>query len=176
LAVVSSQKSEVRVRMAVPDIISPSYFTAEAAVVLGCFEQGIHAEVELFSPVEKTYAALRDGEIEIVAGSAHSALSAFPRWQGVKLLCVQSQGMYWFLVMRADIGASRGDVSCVKGRKIGAAPWAPLTLVTAIPRARESGGNPAARRSTCATGWRRLRGASAAAGTMARPPSDFFFA
>ena len=119
--------------MAVPDIISPSYFTAEAAVVLGCFEQGIHAEVELISPVEKTYAALRDGEIEIVAGSAHSALSAFPRWQSVKLLCAQSQGMYWFLVMRADIGASRGDVSCVKGRKIGAAPWAPLTLVTAIP-------------------------------------------
>lgn len=114
--------------MAVPDIISPSYFTAEAAVVLGCFEQGIHAEVELISPVEKTYAALRDGEIEIVAGSAHSALSAFPRWQSVKLLCAQSQGMYWFLVMRADIGASRGDVSCVKGRKIGAAPWVGMGL------------------------------------------------
>jgi ABC-type nitrate/sulfonate/bicarbonate transport system substrate-binding protein len=129
LAVVSSQKSEARVRIAVPDIISPSYFPAEAAVVLGCFaEQGIQAEVELISPVEKAYAALRDGEIEIVAGSAHSALSAFPRWQGVKLLCAQSQGMYWFLVMRADIGASRGDVSCVKGRKIGAAPWVGMGL------------------------------------------------
>ena len=116
-------------RIAVPDIISPSYFPAEAAVVLGCFaEQGIQAEVELISPVEKAYAALRDGEIEIVAGSAHSALSAFPRWQGVKLLCAQSQGMYWFLVMRADIGASRGDVSCVKGRKIGAAPWVGMGL------------------------------------------------
>ena len=116
-------------RIAVPDIISPSYFPAEAAVVLGCFaEQGIQAEVELISPVEKAYAALRGGEIEIVAGSAHSALSAFPRWQGVKLLCAQSQGMYWFLVMRADIGASRGDVSCVKGQQIGAAPWVGMGL------------------------------------------------
>jgi ABC-type nitrate/sulfonate/bicarbonate transport system substrate-binding protein len=116
-------------RIAVPDIISPSYFPAEAAVVLGCFaEHGIQAEIELISPVEKAYAALRNGEIDIVAGSAHSALSAFPRWQGVKLLCAQSQGMYWFLVMRADIGASRGNVSCVKGRRIGAAPWVGMGL------------------------------------------------
>ena len=98
--------------MAVPDIISPSYFTAEAAVVLGCFEQGIHAEVELISPVEKTYAALRDGEIEIVAGSAHSALSAFPRWQGVKLLCAQSQGMYSFWSC-APISAPAAAMSAV---------------------------------------------------------------
>jgi ABC-type nitrate/sulfonate/bicarbonate transport system substrate-binding protein len=31
--------------------------------------------------------------------------------------------MYWFLVMRTDIGAKRGDLSVVKGRTIGAAPW-----------------------------------------------------
>ena len=30
--------------------------------------------------------------------------------------------------MRADIGASRGDVNCVKGRKIGAAPWVGMGL------------------------------------------------
>ena len=123
-------KSDVRVRIAVPDIISPSYFPAEAAVVLGCFaEQGIKAELELISPIEKAYAALHNGQIDIVAGSAHSALSAFPRWHGIKLLCAQSQGMYWFLVMRADIGASRGDVSCVKGRRIGAAPWVGMGLM-----------------------------------------------
>jgi NitT/TauT family transport system substrate-binding protein len=50
-------------------------------------------------------------------------LSAFPRWEGAKLLCAQSQGLYWFLVMRSDIGARRGNLSCVKGRRIGAAPW-----------------------------------------------------
>jgi ABC-type nitrate/sulfonate/bicarbonate transport system substrate-binding protein len=116
-------------KIAVPDIISPSYFPAEAAVVLGCFaDEGIEAEIELISPVERAYAALRDGAIDIVAGSAHSALSAFPRWQGVKLLCAQSQGMYWFLVMRADLGAKRGDLSVVKGRRIGAAPWVGMGL------------------------------------------------
>ncbi|MFC7397599.1 ABC transporter substrate-binding protein [Chelatococcus sp. GCM10030263] len=116
-------------KIAVPDIISPSYFPAEAAVVLGCFaDEGIDAELELVSPVERAYAGLRDGAIDIVAGSAHSALSAFPRWQGVKLLCAQSQGMYWFLVMRADLGAKRGDLSVVKGRRIGAAPWVGMGL------------------------------------------------
>jgi len=55
-------------------------------------------------------------------------LAAFPEWQGVKLLCAQAQGMYWFLVMRADIGAVRGDVSVVRGRSIGAAPWVEMGL------------------------------------------------
>jgi NitT/TauT family transport system substrate-binding protein len=116
-------------KIAVPDLISPSYFPAEAAVTLGFFaEEGIDAQLELISPVEKAYEALRNGDIDIVAGSAHSALSAFPRWKGVKLLCAQSQGMYWFLVMRADLRAQRGDLSVVKGRRIGAAPWVGLCL------------------------------------------------
>src|SRR5579883_2195128 len=116
-------------KIAVPDLVSPSYFPAEAAVELGCFAaQGIKAELELVSPVEKAYEALREGEVEFVAGSAHSALSAFPRWGGVKLICAQSQGLYWFLVMRPDIGAKRGDLSVVKGRRIGAAPWVGMAL------------------------------------------------
>jgi len=116
-------------KIAVPDIISPSYFQAEAAVTLGFFaEQGIDATIELISPVERAYAAMRDGAVDIVAGSAHSTLSAFPRWEGARLLCAQAQGMYWFLVMRSDIGARRGDVSCVKGRRIGAAPWVGMGL------------------------------------------------
>jgi ABC-type nitrate/sulfonate/bicarbonate transport system substrate-binding protein len=36
--------------------------------------------------------------------------------------------MYWFLVMRADLRAQRGDLSVVKGRRIGAAPWVGLCL------------------------------------------------
>jgi ABC-type nitrate/sulfonate/bicarbonate transport system substrate-binding protein len=108
-------------------LISPSYFPAEAAVALGFFaNEGIDARLELISPIERAYEALRNGDIDIVAGSAHSALSAFPRWNGVKLICAQSQGMYWFLVMRADLGAKRGDLSAVKGRRIGAAPWVGL--------------------------------------------------
>jgi NitT/TauT family transport system substrate-binding protein len=116
-------------RIAVPDLISPSYLPAEAIVTLGFLaKEGVRAELELIAPVEAAYAALRDGQIDIVAGSAHSTLSAFPRWEGAKLLCAQSQGLYWFLVMRSDIGAKRGDLNCVKGRRIGAAPWVGLAL------------------------------------------------
>ncbi|HEX8826762.1 MAG TPA: ABC transporter substrate-binding protein, partial [Xanthobacteraceae bacterium] len=79
--------------------------------------------LELIFPVDKAYAALRDGTVDFVGGSAHSALAAFPDFRGVKLVCAQAQGMYWFLVMRADLKAQRGDIAVVKGRRIGAAPW-----------------------------------------------------
>mgnify|MGYP001382675130 CR=1 FL=1 len=70
-------------KIAIPDLISPSYFPAEAAVALGCFAaEGIDATIELVAPVERAYAAMRDGAVDMVAGSAHSTLSAFPRWQG----------------------------------------------------------------------------------------------
>jgi ABC-type nitrate/sulfonate/bicarbonate transport system substrate-binding protein len=116
-------------KIAVPDLISNSYFPAEAAVELGFFRQeGLDVDLELIFPVDKAYAALRDGDVDFVGGSAHSALAAFPDWRGVKLLCAQAQGMYWFLVMHADFGAKRGDVSVVKGRSIGAAPWVEMGL------------------------------------------------
>jgi hypothetical protein len=81
---------------------------------------GARCSLELIFPVDKSYAALRDGTVDFVGGSAHSALAAFPQWQGAKLLCAQGQGMYWFLVMHKDLGAKRGDLSVVKGRSIGA--------------------------------------------------------
>ncbi len=121
--------SSNRFKIAVPDLISNSYFPAIAATELGKFrEQGLDAEIELIFPVSKAYEALRAGDVDCVAGSAHSALAAFPEWRGVKLLCAQGQGMYWFLVMRSDINPERGDVSVVRGRKIGAAPWVELGL------------------------------------------------
>jgi ABC-type nitrate/sulfonate/bicarbonate transport system substrate-binding protein len=116
-------------RIALPDLISNSYFPAAAAVELGIArEMGLDATVELLFPVNKTYEALRDGKIDFVAGSAHSALAAFPEWEGCKLICAQGQGMYWFLVMRADLDPKRGDLSIVKGRRIGAAPWVDMGL------------------------------------------------
>src|SRR6187401_2359577 len=116
-------------KLAVPDMISNSYFPAIAAIELGCFKQeGLDVELELIFPIDKSYAALRDGTVDFVGGSAHSALAAFPQWQGAKLLCAQAQGMYWFLVMRRDLGAKRGEVEVVKGRSIGAAPWVDLGL------------------------------------------------
>ncbi|MFL5109041.1 MAG: ABC transporter substrate-binding protein [Xanthobacteraceae bacterium] len=116
-------------KLAVPDMISNSYFPAVAAVELGCFKrEGLDVTLELIFPVDKAYAVLRDGAVDFVGGSAHSALSAFPEWRGVKLLCAQAQGMYWFLVMHADLEARRGDIASVKGRSIGAAPWVEMGL------------------------------------------------
>ena len=116
-------------KLAVPDLISNSYFPAAAAVELGFFEKfGVDVSLELIFPVDKAYRALRDGEVDFVGGSAHSALAAFPEWDGCKLLCAQGQGMYWFLVMRSDLDPQRGDLSIVKGRRIGAAPWVEMGL------------------------------------------------
>ena len=130
-------------KLAVPDMISNSYFPAIAAIELGCFkEEGLDVELEIIYPVDKCYAALREGTVDFVGGSAHSALSAFPQWQGAKLICAQAQGMYWFLVMHKDLGGKRGDLSVVKGRSIGAAPWVEmglrrLLLEAGIDRARD---------------------------------------
>jgi NitT/TauT family transport system substrate-binding protein len=116
-------------KLAVPDLVSNSYFPAAAAVELGFFAaEGLDMSLELVFPVDRAYRALRDGNIDFVGGSAHSALAAFPEWEGARLLCAQAQGMYWFLVMRADLGAVRGDVGVVKGRTIGAAPWVEMGL------------------------------------------------
>ena len=116
-------------KLAVPDLISNSYFPAAAAIELGFFrDEGLDASLELIFPVDKAYAALRDGAVDFVGGSAHSALAAFPEWKGAKLLCAQAQGMYWFLVMRSDLNARRGDIAAVKGKSIGAAPWVELGL------------------------------------------------
>jgi ABC-type nitrate/sulfonate/bicarbonate transport system substrate-binding protein len=116
-------------KLAIPDLISPSYFPAAAAVEMGFFkEEGLDVTLELVFPVDNCYRQLRDGAIDFVGGSAHSVLAAFPEWQGAKLLCAQGQGMYWFLVMHSDLGAKRGDLSVTKGRTIGAAPWVDMGL------------------------------------------------
>jgi ABC-type nitrate/sulfonate/bicarbonate transport system substrate-binding protein len=116
-------------RLAIPDLISNSYFPALAAAELGFFRrEGIAVSAELIFPVDRAYAALRDGEVDFVAGAAHGALAAFPGWHGVKLLGALSQGMYWFLVMRADLGISRGDLKALRGSRVGAAPWVEMGL------------------------------------------------
>jgi NitT/TauT family transport system substrate-binding protein len=116
-------------RLAIPDLISNSYFPALAAAELGFFaREGIEVSAELIFPVDRAYQALRDGDIDFVGGAAHGALAAFPEWRGVKLLGTLAQGMYWFLVMRADLGIARGDLAALKGRRVGAAPWVEMGL------------------------------------------------
>src|SRR4051794_6269992 len=107
------------VRVAIPDLVSPSYFPAIAAVELGFLPD---ATIELLYPVTKTYEELREGRLDFVGGASHAALYAFKDWQGAKLLCALAQHMYWFLVLKKSVGAKKGDLSAVKGLRIGAAP------------------------------------------------------
>lgn len=116
-------------RIAVPDLISNSYFPIIAAVEMGFFKQeGFEASVDLLFPIPKTFEALRDGDLDFVVGSAHATLLAFPKWKGAKLLAACGQHTYWFLVIRSDLNPKRGDLSIVKGLRIGAAPGVDLSL------------------------------------------------
>src|ERR1700746_1462469 len=124
-----ARKTRRHMKLAVPDLISNSYFPALAAPGLGFFaREGLDVTAELIFPVDRAYEALRDGEIDFVGGAAHGALAAFTEWRGVKLLGALAQGMYWFLVMRAELGIARGDLHALKGRRIGAAPWVEMGL------------------------------------------------
>jgi NitT/TauT family transport system substrate-binding protein len=116
-------------KIAIPDLISNSYFPVIAAVELGAFrDEGLDMELELIFPVDHTLEVLRDGAIHFVGGSAHSVPFAFPGWQGGKLLAAQAQNMYWFLVLRKELNARKGDLNAIKGLRIGAAPLVRLGL------------------------------------------------
>lgn len=116
-------------RLGLPDFVSNSYFPAIAAVDLGFFRaEGLDMELDLIFPAPRTFEALRDREIDFVAASAHATLTAFPEWKGARLLAALASHMYWFLVLRSDLGARRGEVEAVKGLRIGAAPGVDLGL------------------------------------------------
>lgn len=111
------------VRVAIPDLISPSYFPLIAAIELGyCQAEGIEAQIELIFPVVRAYEALQSGEVDYVGAAAHAALYVFDGWRGCKLLAALSQGMYWFLVVSSAVRGEPGDLQAVKGLRIGAAP------------------------------------------------------
>jgi NitT/TauT family transport system substrate-binding protein len=117
------------VRIAIPDLISNSYFPAIAADRLGLFAaEGLDLRLELLFPVTSAMQALRDGELDFVVGTASATLSAFPEWRGARLLAAVAQRMYWFLVLRADLNVARGAVQAVRGLRIGAAPGVDIGL------------------------------------------------
>ena len=129
-------------RIAVPDLVSNSYFPAVAAIELGFFRaQGMDVELEMVFPVGRALEALRDRRVDFVAGPAHATLSAFPGWQGAKLLVALSQHTFWLLVLRSDLEVRPGDVAAVKGLRIGAAPGPDTALRRLLA---EAGVDPAA--------------------------------
>jgi ABC-type nitrate/sulfonate/bicarbonate transport system substrate-binding protein len=116
-------------RVAVPDLISNSYFPAIAAIELGFFaRQGLDATLAHIFPSFKAFEAVRDGTVDFVAGPAHGALFAFPGMRGGKFLAALAQGTYWMLVMRSDLRPDRGDLSIVTGKRIAAVPVVELGL------------------------------------------------
>ncbi|MBM3488422.1 MAG: ABC transporter substrate-binding protein [Alphaproteobacteria bacterium] len=123
-------------KIAIADLVSNSYFPATAAVELGYFKaEGLDMTLEHIFPVGAMYKALRDGRVDFVAGSAIGIPIAFPDFEGAKMLSAMTQGCYWALVMRSELGAKRGDLVAVKGRRIGAAPLVELALKRLIREA-----------------------------------------
>lgn len=115
--------------LAVPDLVSPSYFPAIAAVDLGFVrDEGVDARLELRYPVTDAAVQLHDGGIDLLAGAAHAPLHAFPGWRGAALVMALSRHTYWFLVVRTDRAVARGDLGALRDMTIGAAPGPDLAL------------------------------------------------
>jgi ABC-type nitrate/sulfonate/bicarbonate transport system substrate-binding protein len=163
-------------RIAVPDLVSNSYFPAAAADALGHYRaEGIDVSVVHISPVESCVAALRDGAVDFIGASAHAPLLAFPEWRGVKLICAQSQGMYWFLVMRRALRLARGALDGIKGCRIAAVPF----TAAALRRVLTAAGIDAARIDIVVPQSARRPGVNfgvAAADALAKGEIDGFFA
>ena len=108
-------------RIWVPDLDSPSYFVAIAAVELGFFKQeGI--DIEFIHNTNKGPELMREGKLDFIAGPAFAGTRAFPAWKGIKLLCALSQYSYWFMAVRSTLDVKRGDLQAIKGLRISAAP------------------------------------------------------
>src|SRR5580658_7465205 len=101
-------------KIAIPDLISNSYFPVIAAVELGMFRrEGLDVELELVVPVEKALAALGERRGEFLGCSSHHEVGCFPEWHGAKLLFAQPPGKDSSMVMRSDLNASTGDLSAI---------------------------------------------------------------
>lgn len=131
-----AQRNGTEMRLAVPDLISPSYFPAIAAVELGLMrEEGVDVSLELRFPVTDAARALRDDEIDFLAGAAHAPLYAATKWGETKIVAALSRNMYWFLVAGAASGLQRGELSRMRDMRVGAAPGPDLGLRQALLRA-----------------------------------------
>jgi len=131
------------VRLVIPDFVSNSYFPAIAAAELGLLRrEGLDVdEAELLFPVTTAMEALRDGQLDFVVGAAHATMQAFEDWRGARLLAAVGRYMYWFLVLRSDLDAARGDVAAVRGLRIGAAPGPDLGLLRLLKQGGLEPGN-----------------------------------
>lgn len=123
-------------RLAIPDMVSNSYFPAIAAVELGYVrDEGLEVDLELLFPVTSAAHALKAGAIDFLVGAAHSALYAFQDWKGVKLINAVSKNMYWLLVVKSELDPKPGDLGVLRNLRIGAAPGPDLGLIKMLESA-----------------------------------------
>jgi len=107
-----------KLRLTTADMDSPSYFVATAAVDLGFFKQeGLDVEYAYMTGPEGEKALL-EGTVHFLGGPACNLPMTFPEWKNVKIVCALAQYAYWFLCVRKDLNAKKGDVSAVKGLRI----------------------------------------------------------
>lgn len=107
-------------RIWVPDLDSPSYFVAIAAVELGFFkEEGV--DIEFVYNTKQGPELMLEGKVDFIGGPAYAGTRSFPGWKGVKLLCALAQHSYWFMAVRKDLNIKRGDLQALKGLRISAA-------------------------------------------------------
>src|SRR5256885_13533805 len=103
-------------RIAVPDLVTNSYFPALAAEELGLYRaEGVDAHVDLLAPALGAMAALKSGDVELVVTGAHTTLTAFPGWQGAKLAVAVAPGPPGARVLRSECAAVRGGGGAVQG-------------------------------------------------------------
>jgi ABC-type nitrate/sulfonate/bicarbonate transport system substrate-binding protein len=114
-------------RLSVSDVVSPSYFVATAAVELGFFQEEVVDVEYVHTPVDASE-ALRAGELDLYGCSPYVGFMKFPGWQGAKILCALSRHTYWFLAIRADLGARKGDLNAAKGKRFAAGPQPGMAL------------------------------------------------
>ena len=74
-------------RIWVPDLDSPSYFVAIAAVELGFFKQeGVPTEF-VYNTMQGPE-LMREGKLDFIAGPAYAGTRAFPGWNGLNMRAV----------------------------------------------------------------------------------------
>ena len=85
-------------RIAIPDLISNSYFPVIAAAELGCFKrEGLDVGLELVRSDRKgAGGSARTGSLEFLGCSSHLVVGGFPEWHGAKLLCASRRACTGF--------------------------------------------------------------------------------
>ena len=132
-----------RMRIAVPDLVSNSYFPAVAAIELGFFRaQGMDVELEMVFPVGRAMEALRDRRVGLRGRSRPCHVVGLPpagRAPSCWSPCPSIPSGCW--CCGSDLEVRPGDVAAVKGLRIGAAPGPDTALRRLLA---EAGVDPAA--------------------------------